>query len=46
VFRRRDDAEWDEAFRLAATMLMRIDARLSLILEELEIDDGEETDHS
>jgi hypothetical protein len=44
--RARDDAKWDEAFRLAASMLMRIDAKLTLILDELEIDDGEETDHS
>jgi hypothetical protein len=47
VFRRpRDDTKWDEAFRLAASMLMRIDAKLTLILDELEIDDGEETDYS
>jgi hypothetical protein len=44
--RTRDDAKWDEASRLAAIMLMRIDAKLALILDELEIDDGEETDYS
>lgn len=47
VFKRTRDAEkWDEAFQLAAGLLMRIDAKLSLILDELEIDDGEETDYS
>ena len=31
---------------LLGAMLMRMDAKLDLVLEELDIDDGEETDHS
>jgi hypothetical protein len=43
--RTRDDARREE-FTLLGKMLMRMDAKLDLILEELDIDDGEETDHS
>ena len=35
-----------EDFSILAMMLMRMDAKLDLILDELEIDHGEETDHS
>ena len=40
-----DDARRED-FSILAAMLMRMDAKLDLILDELEIDHGEETDHS
>jgi hypothetical protein len=40
-----DDARRED-FLILAAMLMRMDAKLDLILDELEIDHGEETDHS
>jgi hypothetical protein len=47
VFGRRsgDDARRED-FSILGAMLMRMDAKLDLILDELEIDDGEETDQS
>jgi hypothetical protein len=47
VFGKRsgEDARREDFLILAAT-LMRMDAKLDLILDELEIDHGEETDHS
>jgi len=43
--RSREDARRED-FLILAAMLMRMDAKLDLILDELEIDHGEETDHS
>ena len=40
-----DDARRED-FSILSAMLMRMDAKLDLILDELEIDHGEETDHS
>lgn len=40
-----EDARREDFVILAAT-LMRMDVKLDLILDELEIDHGEETDHS
>jgi hypothetical protein len=34
-----------EDFAILGAMLMRMDAKLDLILKEMDIDDGEETDH-
>ncbi len=36
----------EERFRLLAGMLMQLDAKLDWIIEEMEIDDGEEEDHA
>jgi hypothetical protein len=44
-WRSGDDARRED-FLILAAMLMRMDAKLDLILDELEIDHGEETDHS
>jgi hypothetical protein len=43
--RNRNDERWDD-FLILGAMLMKMDAKLDRILTELEIDDGEETDHS
>ena len=44
--RRNGEDARREDFLTLATMLMRMDAKLDLILDELEIDHGEETDHA
>jgi hypothetical protein len=42
--RGRQDESRQQEFLILGAMLMRMDAKLDLILEHLDIDDGEETD--